>query len=221
MRVHCVASVENSDLVEEQIKKQTRQPDVTTITLDSNPEKGIEERRKKVVENHKKLKHAVEREESDLIWQLEGDSVVPEDCLEHLLERFDVLKAKDFGFISGAQVGRHGIKCVGAWKVGEDYFYSIDHARTGIVQIDAAGFYCYMSPRDVWLKGECEWNGERWGPDVNWGLSLTTQGYKGYVDMDLSIGHKVEHGIIYKEDPSTTNVKFYKENGEWKHKTRR
>lgn len=219
MKIQMICQTEDSKLVEEQLSKQTMQPDIATIEIDADPAEGINERRKRIVENHKKLVHSVRKEEPDLVWQIEGDSVLPEDCLERLYNHWDLMKAKDFGFISGIQVSRHGIRCIGAWHVADDKesFHSVDHNRTGIVRINAAGFYCLLSP--VWLEGECSWNDERWGPDVNWGLSLQKKGYKNYVDMDLEIGHQTETGVLWPSDYSTTNVKFWYEDG-WTHRTR-
>ena len=83
----------------------------------------------------------------------------------------------------------------------------------GLQQVDATGFYCLLAPKNIWLKGQCSWNGEHYGPDVNFGLSIP---HKKFVDMDLHIGHKVKSGIIRPSDMSTCNARFYLQDDVWK-----
>ena len=218
MKVLCLAQVEDRTNLDKQILKQTVQPDQVTFYVDTQPAKGITERRKRIAENHKTLRAIVIAYEPDLIWQVEQDSVLPEDCLERLLMRYSELKDKGaFGYISGIEVGRHGCYHLGAWRnFKTDSFESLDYKLKGIQQVEATGFYCLLAPTHAWLSGQCTWNGEPYGPDVVWGLTMP---YDKYVDMDLQIGHQLKGGIIMPEHISTTNVRFFKnENGDWKFK---
>ena len=215
MKILCVAAVENDEFIREQIAKQTIQPDIVKIYIDENPAKGLDERRKRIADNHKILEQYVEQTDCDLVWQLEGDSELEDNTLERLIGHYIRLQNKDFGYISGIQVGRHGLYCLGAWIVKPDRtsFNSLDYKLTGIQQVDATGWYCLLAPRTVWLEGRANWNNQRYGPDVVWGLSLP---YKKYVDMGLHIGHKLKRGTIRPSDMSTCNARFYLENNEWK-----
>ena len=221
MRIICVGQVEDPEPITVELAKQTIQPDDVMLLVDYEPAHGVEPRRIRIAHNHNALRRYVEESSADLVFQVEGDSVLPANCLESLIERYRELKADDFGYISGIQIGRHGIYCVGAWHFSEDLhtFKSVDKSLKGIQLVDTTGFYCLLAPKDVWLKGQCSWNGERWGPDSNFGLSLKEKGYKIYVDMDLPIGHKTENAILYPEHISTCNVRFYQEDGQWKYKT--
>jgi hypothetical protein len=212
----CIAMVEDRTNLDKQILKQTTQPDRVVFYIDDEPAKGILERRKRIAENHEKLKAIVEAYKPDLVWQVEQDGDYPEDCLERLIQRYNDVKDDNFGYVSGIQVGRHGLYCIGAWRnFTEDSFESIDHDLKGLQPIDATGFYCILAPADVWLSGKSSWNGEPYGPDVVWSLSIDR---KKYVDMDNQIGHIVKTGIIRPEHISTTTVRFYKENGRWEYK---
>lgn len=216
MNILCIASVEDRENIDAQILKQTVKPDRTVILVDKEPAQGIDNRRKRIAENHKKLKAIVEAYKPDFVWQLEGDVELEPDTLARLITHYELLKDKDFGYISGNQIGRHGLYHVGAWvNFTHTNFQSIDHALKGIQKVDATGFYCLLAPTDVWLSGNCEWNGEPYGPDVVWGLSINK---KKYIDMDLEIGHKVKGGIIYPHHISTCTVRFSKENGSWNYK---
>lgn len=222
MKVLAIASLENRENLDEQIAKQTVQPYRVIYHEDKNPAKGIENRRKRIAQNQDKLKEIVKayKHECDLVWQLEGDSVLPANCLDRLLDNlYSHHIQKDpanLGYISGIQVGRHGLYHIGAWRnITKDSFESIDYKLKGIQKVDATGLYCLLAPIETWLDGKASWNGEPYGPDVNWSLSLNKD---IYVDMNLEIGHKIKGGIIMPSDPSTTNVRFNKTAKGWEYK---
>lgn len=215
MRILAIAQVEDRKNLDEQILKQSVKPDRVIFYVDENPVHGINERRKRIADNHAKLQAIVRAYKPDLVWQVEQDSVLPKDALERLIMQYNKLDSPDFGYISGCEVGRHGLYCLGAWvNFTTDSFESLDFTRKGIQEVEATGFYCLLMERKKWLSGTASWNGEPYGPDVVWGLSLP---YKKYVDMDLQIGHRVGRGIIEVSHITTCNVRFYKnDKGEWK-----
>jgi len=216
LKVLCIAMVEDRANLDEQILKQTVQPDRVVFYIDETPAKGITERRKRIAENHSKLQAIVRAYKPDLVWQVEGDSVYPEDCLERLVARYQELNNKGM-IISGLEIGRHGLYCLGAWKVASDKksFESLDYKLTGIQKVDAVGFYCMLADTDTWLSGKATWDGEPYGPDVTFCLSIKKP---IYVDMGLHIGHQIKNGIIEVSHPSTCNAKFWIEDGRWKFK---
>lgn len=218
-----IAQVENRANLDEQILKQTIQPDRVIIYEDKNPVQGINQRRLRIAENHKKLQTIVRAYKPDLVWQLEQDVVLEKDCLQRLLERHNQLKT----YVSGVQVGRHGIKAIGAWQVKEDEFESISK-DAGLIKVDATGFYCFLTPTNIWLEGEAEWTGQPYGPDVVFGLSLREKGYNIYADTDIKVGHDTGYVIQIGENKGkrrilTTNeaevVRFYKQ-GTWKYEVK-
>lgn len=222
MRIMCVAQVEDRANLDKQIARQTVQPDHVFMHVDSNPARGINARRKRIAHNHQYLREAVEELQPDLIWQIEGDDALHPFTLELLLKDYNRLKGDSFGYVSGVQVGRHGIYALGAWRFNEDRteFSSADHRKKGIQEVDATGFYCLLAERETWLKGVCSWNDERWGPDVNFGLSLRDQGYTIYADMNVFVGHDTpDRGVIYPDHISICNVRFYRDGEQWKYRT--
>jgi hypothetical protein len=217
MKILCIAHVEDRTNVDAQVLKQTVQPDRTVFIVDPDPAKGINARRIRIAENHKKLQEVVKAYKPDLVWQIEGDGDLPADTLERLLKTYHRYKSDQIGYISGVEVGRHGLYALGAWRFADDRqsFESLDYRLTGINEADATGFYCLLAPAEAWLKGKATWDGERWGPDVNFGLSLREQGYKILCDSDLHIGHMVGNGIIKVDQIATCNVRFHKEHDKW------
>lgn len=219
MKILAIAQLEDRTSPDQQILKQTVQPDRVIWHEDKNPAEGINARRIRIAENHKLLQDIVKAYQPDLVWQLEGDSLLPDNCLEVLIENYKELKHPTFGYISGVQVGRHGIYALGAWHVSENEFSSVDYRLKGIQEVDATGFYCLLSPAYVWLKGVAHWTDEPYGPDVNWALSLKSQGFRNYANMDLQIGHKTKRGEIWPTHASTSNVRFVKTDSGWKYRT--
>ena len=216
MKILCIAQVEDRTNLDTQIIKQTFKPWRTVFYIDEDPEKSPDGRRIRIADNHKKLQSIVRAYKPDLVWQVEQDGDYPPDCLERLVERYQELNNKDFGYISGIQCGRHGLYHLGAWRNFTDTsFESLDYKLKGIQEVEAAGFYCLLAPTDVWLSGQATWNGEPYGPDVTLGLSINK---KKYVDMDITIGHKIKSGIIRPEHKSTCNVIFNKVDDKWSYK---
>lgn len=212
-RVLCVAQLEDRTLADEQVRKQTRQPDRTIFYIDPTPAIGIENRRYRIAENHQKLREFVQAYKPDLVWQIEGDCVLEDDTLEHLLDLYEEYPA----IYSGVQVGRHGLYCLGAWHVSHDrnMFRSVDHNQYGIIEVDAMGMYCFLMPAQAYLDASCWWEGERWGPDVNFFLSSPLE---KFVDMDLQVGHAHNGGVIMPNDISTCNAEFWRDGDEWRFK---
>jgi hypothetical protein len=213
MNILCIAQLEDRTLADEQVQRQTLQPDRTIFYIDENPAVGITERRKKIAENHSKLVEIVKAYKPDLVLQIEGDSVMPSNTLETLVNHYKQKKA----IYSAVQVGRHGLYCIGAWHVANDRtsFESVDYKQKGLQEVDAMGLYCFIADTKTWLSGKCEWNGEKYGPDVNYFLSISKN---KYVDMNLQIGHKHKDGIITVDQPSTCNARFWLENNIWQFK---
>jgi hypothetical protein len=226
-----IAQVEDKANLIKQIEKQTVQPDVTFIYVDERPAQGLSMRRERIAQNHSVLLDAVERYQPDYIWQLEQDVDIEDTFLERMIE---LEKANDC-VISGIQVGRHGLYCLGAWRNFKyEYndivknksdaikrelvsFESIDYKLTGIQEVEAVGFYCLFAKTKNYVKeGVADYLDEYpYGPDVVY----TRQFDKILCDMDLKVGHVTPRGIIRPEHISTCNVKFKKVNNRWEYKT--
>lgn len=220
MKIAVIGQIEDDHIISE-INKQNVQPDLRLLYTDPSPAQGIDERRKRIAENHKKLVDMARKENFDYVWQIEGDGVYESDTLSRLITTYVNMHDSKCAYISGIQVGRHGIYSLGAWHIADtrQSFRSLDYKARGLQKVDATGFYCLFAPKDIWLQGTASWNGERWGPDVNWSLSLREMGYNIYVNMNIKVGHKTQRGIIHPEHLSTCNVKFYKNDDEWVYKT--
>lgn len=220
-----VAQVEDDINIIKQIMKQTVKPADYLIMVDQDPASGINDRRTKIAHNHKLLKRSVKKTNYDYVWQLEGDVVLEPDAFEKLIKTYEAIDDSKKAIVSGVQLGRHGITAVGAWNFNEErtVFESLDYQAEGIQQVDATGFYCMLMDRRTWLDGVCSWSGERYGPDVNFGLNLIDKGYNNYVNADIKVGHLVSakggERIIDWSNKSICNVRFEKHNNVWGYHT--
>jgi hypothetical protein len=225
LKIAVVASIEQRhyDFVIKQLVHQSYQDFDDFIYIDKQPATGIEARRKRIARNQQLLKRMMlGHDVYDYVIQIEGDSVLEPDTFKKMIKLAQFLHKRNdsFGYLSGVQIGRHGLYCIGAWHVAANRrkFQSINHKLTGLQKVDATGFYCFIAPYSVWMRGMSWWEGERWGPDVNYGLSLREQGFTLYVDMDLQIPHATERGQIDFDNINLCTVAFEKQaDGLWKH----
>lgn len=226
MRILATGQVENHEYIVKQLREQSVKPDDIIFHLDKHPARSITKRRQRIAENHEHVQRIVRAYKPDLVWQLEQDTVLHPNTLENLLVMYEHLDSDKLGYVSAVQVGRHGLYSLGAWvNFTPNSFESLDYTLTGTQPVEATGLYCLLAKADVWLKGKCEWAGQPWGPDVNFGLSLKALGFDIFVNMDIPVGHQVRRndlirGEIWPSHASTCNVKFIREPGnEWKYET--
>lgn len=233
MTVMAVAQVEDRANIDAQIKKQTTQPDRIFILVDKNPAApavslaaNINARRAKIAANHQLLRKAVMKTKPDLVWQLEGDGELPENCLDRLISSYRQLRAENsrLAYVSAVQVGRHGLCVIGAWHFNDgpnQKYSSADPVAKGIISVDATGMYCLLADARAWLEGQCAWDGQPYGPDVVFGLSLKAKKYDIYIDMGLAVGHITENKTLYPHNVSVCRAEFYKDESKnkWLYRT--
>lgn len=150
---------------------------------------NIPDRRLHIVEIHKHFQELIP--ESDWIFSIEDDGILPENALENLIKI--VNKYEDVGMATGVEVGRWGVPYVGAWRVDNihdtRYMESIvDAMGPDVEEIDACGLYCALIRAGKYLEHEFTTRNGL-GPDVNLGLYLRRQGYHNYVDWRLPVIH--------------------------------
>lgn len=165
-------------------------------------------RRDRIVENHEAIKKLIDPK-SEYVIGFEDDTLFPADCAKKLLEH---IKRPEVGFVEGVQVGRWSYKYIGAWKV--DCLlntHSIESVmpKDGVEEIDAGGFYCFMTKAELYKKVKITWHDECFGPDVCYGLALKKLGYKNYIDWSIICGHN-DHGKILIPDSDVVKLKYNK-----------
>jgi hypothetical protein len=156
----------------------------------------IQRRRLRIAAIKNETKQYIEA--CDYVMGLEDDSIPRPDALERLLRAYSLHPFA--GFISGVQLGRWGIPHLGAWTA--DDVYGPKQIRSlalgqGIHEVDAAGWYCYLTKRANYMKFDyAPFDGNQLGPDVQWGLDLRRDGLKNYVDWDVPVEHRLQSGEV-------------------------
>lgn len=196
----------------------------TFIKESGNPgpsEVRIAARRDRIVATKEAFKSLLSPE-SDYVFGIEDDSLFPPDTLQRLLPA--AMRA-DVGFVEGVQVGRWGVKMIGAWRVNDlDNPTKIlsmpavsvegKEGNRYLENIDAGGFYCYLTKTILYKGATYQWHDECFGADVCYGLDLRRLGYKVLIDWSLVIGHN-DHGNVLVPDSRCEQVMFNKINDKW------
>jgi hypothetical protein len=155
----------------------------------------------------------------DFVFGLEDDTIFPLTALEKLLK--DYVLYPFAGAIEGVQLGRHGIRHVGGWKVDDPYDpKQVESVAfdSGVTELDAGGFYCFLTPREYYIKHEFKpFDVNELGPDVDYGLSLRRMGLQNYIDWDVKTIHKSKHGDVPPSPDGLRIVRFRKnDKGRWR-----
>lgn len=182
----------------------------------------IAERRVHIVNIHNQIKELLG--ETDWVFSIEDDGILPPDALEKLVA--DSKKLENVGLVTGVELGRWGIPYVGAWKV--DNIFDTNETTSmlsktsegGIEEIDACGLYCAFIRADLYKQHKF-FTSNGLGPDVNLALFLRQQGCKNYIDWSIHLTH-----LTYKEGqtieiPATSQSKVVSlkllSGSTWKH----
>jgi len=158
--------------------------------------------------------------DTEFVFSFEDDTVVPKNALVKLLQ--DWYEVDNPGFISGVQVGRQGLKILGAWLCDSTQFptefvsLGKNEVVTPIAEVSGAGMYCYLTRTDLYKEATYGWR-EPVGPDVWYGLHLRTKGYKNYVDQSLVCGHQISGKVLTPDTVDVVKARFYLTNGVWEH----
>lgn len=159
----------------------------------------------------------------DYILGLEDDTIFPTNTTRTLLKHY--LANPYAGMIEGLELGRWGVPYIGAWKVDSIYeptevsSIMIDQSKK-LQEIDAGGFYCYMTRADDYMTHEFEpWADGNLGPDVNYGIALRKKGYKNYIDTSLVCEHfnELTGDSISPKNSNILQIKLKKQGTKWKY----
>lgn len=158
--------------------------------------------------------------DTEYIFGIEDDSTFSVTALKQLQQ--DYYKYPYAGIISGVQIGRHGINHIGAWKTDNIYnpreITSIEKSE-GIKQVDATGFYCFITKAENYLKHEFKPFELTLGPDFNYGLKMRQLGLMNYVDFNIPVSHHTKDGELTLNNTQVDTVSFIRVENRWRQKS--
>lgn len=175
-------------------------------------------RRLRISDIHNQLKQYID--ECDFIFGIEDDTLVPKNALLNLLRDYTLKPYA--GFIEGVELGRWGVYYVGGWK-SDDIYKSTklssvmppNDPRT-LQEIDAGGFYCFMTRRDTYLSHKFDtFENNSLGPDVNFGMTLRKEGFMNYIDWNINCIHINKDKNISYPKMTPQQIEFIKKNNTW------
>lgn len=187
------------------------------IRADStNPSRSQVQRRKRVAELHNMASQYIG--EADYILTIEDDGIIPKDALVKLLKH---MKNLDAGFVSGLELGRWTTAYPGGWLFDNpeepNELRSVTLPdKPGLVKIHAAGWYCCLVKKQLY-EGFPHSPDRHWGPDINFGRIISSQGHHNYMDTSIVVDHHTEAGkIINLATTQVRNVCLRKDKGTWR-----
>lgn len=160
---------------------------------------------------------------NEFIFMVEDDTMIEPSALQRLLADWRELTdaGVKVGFIEGAQVGRHGIRMIGAWRMDDLHeptvMSTIPFNRGALFEkIDGGGLYCYLTPMQLFLAHTWQWHAECFSVDVMYGIELRKQGYTNIIDWSVVAGHTDQHGKVLVPNENCTIAEYRKaDNGNW------
>lgn len=167
-------------------------------------------RRLRISDIHNQIKTNLKK--CDYVLSLEDDTLIPHNSLELLYNEY--MKDPYMGFISGLEIGRWGHPHIGAWEV--DNLYNIENITSidkpeSVKEVDAAGFYCMLTPFEVYMSHEFKpFGNNQLGPDVEYGIELRKQGYINKVHNKVLCTHLTKDSEIKFSNTDIVRVQLKK-----------
>lgn len=182
----------------------------------------LKRRRLRISAIHNEMRQYIQP--ADFILLTEDDTVLGALALKRLTRAYS--ERPYAGFVSGVEVGRHGVTHIGAWRVDDVYdptkIESIDAQQTGVEEVDAAGLYCTLVRYSHYVKHDFKpFDRNDLGPDVEFGLELRQMGQKNYVDHSVRCEHRTPTESLTVANTPTMKVTFTKADRGWKQEVQR
>lgn len=158
--------------------------------------------------------------DAEFVMTIEDDTDFDANALQALMADYDNLTnaGKQVGLVSGIQVGRWGLKMIGAWRTDNieapAVWETVPFTRTEILEaVDAAGFYCFVTPAHLFKSANYEWG---WfGCDVMYGLECRQKGFENFIDWTVETGHVMQHKTL-RPDESCIVARYVRDGEKWK-----
>jgi hypothetical protein len=159
----------------------------------------------------------------DMLFMVEDDTQIQPDALQRLLTDYKELTDQNIkvGLIEGVQVGRHGIRMIGAWRMDDlehpTVMATLPFSKSSFFEkIDGGGLYCFITPMELFLSHTFYWHDECFSVDVTYGIELRKKGYTNLIDWTITTGHADQHGNVLYPNENCTVAEYHKVGDEWK-----
>lgn len=162
--------------------------------------------------------------DTDFVFMVEDDTEIKPDAMISLLTDYENLAAVGVkvGLIEGAQVGRHGYRMIGGWRMDDlndpQVMETIPFTRSTLLEkIDGGGLYCMLTPTKLFKAHKWQWHAECFSVDVMYGIELRKQGYQNFIDWSVEAGHVQKNEATLYPNENCAVVRYEKQpEGFWK-----
>lgn len=158
----------------------------------------------------------------DMLFMIEDDTMIEPNALQRLVadHRELVLAGVKVGFIEGAQVGRHGVRMIGAWRCDDlenptEMSTIPFNSKALFEKIDGGGLYCFLTSMNLFLDHVFYWHDECFSVDVTYGLELRKKGHTNIIDWSVVAGHADQNGRVLVPNENCTVAQYKKINDVW------
>lgn len=170
---------------------------------------GVRQRRRRIANIHNEIIQNLKEsaQDDELVFLLEDDTVIKPSTIQKLTQTLTT--DRNIGFVTGVEIGRWGYEHVGAWRV--DNVYDIQSVQStpledGIQKIDAAGIYCTLMKKRVYMQHTFKPFEDALGPDFDMGIELRKMGYSNYIDFSVTCEHLTPKGSITVQNSTIVEI---------------
>lgn len=174
---------------------------------DNRSDINVDVRRQRIADIHNQAKTYI-KHTNGYVLSIEDDTTFNKNALAKLLDVANRNRA--FGMAEGVELGRWGVRYVGAWKA--DDIYKTKELKSVIninpiplgqppTGIDAGGLYFALIRADLYKQHEF-FSNNGLGPDVNFGLEIRRLGYENFIVWQVPCSHYTKiNGVETKITP--------------------
>lgn len=170
-------------------------------------------RRKRISQLHNFAKEHINTE---YVFGVEDDTIIPANALVKLGEQM----IDGVGMVEGVEMGRWGVPYIGAWivdNIDEPTEIVSMHKADGVVDIDAGGFYCFITRAEYYKAHNFKpFDNNGLGPDVDFSLELRRKGLKVLADFDIECIHKAIDRDIKFGVTEPRQIRMFKKGNQWR-----
>lgn len=146
--------------------------------------------------------------DTDYVFMVEDDTVIESGTLHALYASHEACEnaGMKVGFVEGVQVGRHGYRMIGAWRVDDlekpTVMQTIPYNPIDLLEkIDGGGLYCFIVRTPLFKAHKWYWEHECFSVDVTFGIELRKKGYQNVIDWSVHTGHAQNDALpLYPSD---------------------
>lgn len=158
-------------------------------------------RRERIVAMKNKSRELIS--DSDYTIGLEDDTFpIDPSSIRKLIDHID--GQENVGFVSGVERGRWGFSIIGAWEMDNvddpTHVSTLPYRNNGVRPVDGAGWFCYITPTNLYKNANYRFEADCLGPDVCYVMDLRRQKYECLIDWTIVCAHRTRTANLLPDE---------------------